>query len=100
MNHADYHSATGLHYDGNGPPQVTWQGEQALALKIIEDARDKKIPILKHPALADALQPVSVGSDIPEDLYLIIAEILAMVYKLEDRDPRTHARQPAFKDLP
>lgn len=79
--------ATALHYDGNKAPVVTAQGHDTTARRIIEEAKERKIPILEHPVLAEALDPVNLGQEIPEELYLIIAEVLSLVYRLEDRSP-------------
>ena len=82
-------TATGLKYDGTGAPKVTLSGQKAEARRIIAQAREQSIPILKHPSLAQALDPLGVSDEIPESLYLIIAEILVLVYQLEGRgDPR------------
>lgn len=82
-------TATGLHYDGEGAPRATLQGRQEEAMAIIKRARDEKIPILEHPQLAAALDPVDVGDEIPEALYLIVAEVLVLAYQLEGKsDPR------------
>ncbi|QGG80032.1 flagellar protein FhlB [Litorivicinus lipolyticus] len=87
---SDHLTATGLRYDGTGAPTVTLSGQKAEARRIIAEAREQSIPILKHPSLAQALDPLQVSDEIPESLYLIIAEILVLVYQLEGRaDPRT-----------
>ncbi len=79
-------TATGLHYDGQGAPKATMQGRQEEALAILADAKQRGIPILEHPQLAGALDPVGLGEEIPEDLYLIVAEILVLAYQLEGKD--------------
>lgn len=79
--------ATALYFDGKNAPSVTAKGSDALARQIVEEAREKKIPILEHPFLARALDPLEVSEPIPEDMYLIIAEILSLVYRLEDKAP-------------
>ncbi|MGB0965714.1 MAG: EscU/YscU/HrcU family type III secretion system export apparatus switch protein [Litorivicinus sp.] len=82
-------TATALHYDGEGAPKATAQGRQEEALALLADAQKQGIPILQHPQLANALDPVGVGEEIPEALYLIVAEILVLAYKLEGKeDPR------------
>lgn len=82
-------TATALHYDGQGAPKATMKARQDEALALLRDARDRGIPTLAHPQLAEALDPVEVGHEIPEALYLIVAEVLVLAYKLEGKaDPR------------
>lgn len=82
-------TATALHYDGTTAPKATMKARQDEALALLKDAKEQGIPILEHPQLAQALDPVDLGEEIPEALYLIVAEILVLAYKLEGKeDPR------------
>ena len=47
-------------------------------------AKKYGIPILRNVPLAQALNKLEVGEDVPEELYEAVAEILAFVYKLTE----------------
>jgi len=80
------HIAVAIQYDQQSmsAPIVVAKGEDFIAEKIREIAREHNIPIVENPPLARALmQQVEVGEAIPEDLYLSVAEVLAFVYKMK-----------------
>jgi flagellar biosynthesis protein len=68
-----------------GVPVVTAVGEGLVADEIIRRARDAGVPVTEDPALAAVLSQVEVGAVIPEELYTVVAEVLAYVYRLEER---------------
>ena len=79
--------ATALNYDGVQAPIISAAGTDATAEQIIELAKQHEIPIYQNPELAKLLAQIEVGDEIPEMLYLIIAEILALAYRLQDKVP-------------
>ncbi|MBO4457545.1 MAG: EscU/YscU/HrcU family type III secretion system export apparatus switch protein [Butyrivibrio sp.] len=74
-------TAVALGYDPNedGAPKVIASGKGALAEKIIEQAKDNKIPIHQDDKLADTLSRLEIGEMIPPELYEVVAEILVFV---------------------
>ncbi|WP_244269738.1 EscU/YscU/HrcU family type III secretion system export apparatus switch protein [Caldanaerovirga acetigignens] len=60
-------------------------GRGEIAQKIIETAAECGIPIHKDPELVKALISVEVGLEIPPELYAAIAEVLAFIYKLDEK---------------
>lgn len=67
-------------------PKVLAKGRKKIAEKIRNMAMEFDIPIVEDKPLAWALyKTVDVGSEIPEDLFQSVAEILAYVYKLKDK---------------
>jgi flagellar biosynthetic protein FlhB len=67
-------------------PLVVAKGRNLLAAQIKEIARWENIPMVENPPLAHALyRTVEVGQSIPGQLYAVIAEILAAVYRAEAR---------------
>jgi flagellar biosynthesis protein len=80
-------SAVALRYDGKGAPKVTAKGEGAIGEKIIELAHQHGIPLHEDPALASLLSTIPLGEEIPENLYVAIAEVLAFVYYLSGKVP-------------
>lgn len=63
-------------------PRVTAKGQDAMALKIIEIAKEHKVPVIRNTGLAHSLIDLEVGHEIPEDLYEAVAEVLNFVYQL------------------
>jgi flagellar biosynthesis protein len=80
-------SAITLRYDGKGAPKVTAKGEGPIGAKIIELAHQHGIPLHEDPALASLLSAIPLGQEIPENLYVAIAEVLAFIYYLTDKVP-------------
>jgi flagellar biosynthesis protein FlhB len=78
------HLAIAIRYDETTmqAPRVTAKGQDSLALKIIEIAKEHKVPVIRNIGLAHALIDLEVGHEIPEDLYEAVAEVLNFVYQL------------------
>ncbi len=78
------HFAVALKYDTDicPAPYVIAKGEDYLALKIKETAKEYGIPIEENKPLARMLyHNVDIGTAIPPELYQVVAEILAAIYK-------------------
>lgn len=77
--------AVALRYDPAtmAAPVVVAKGRDALAARIRALAEEHGVPIMEEPPLARALyQAVEVGQEIPEELYVAVAEVLAFVWRL------------------
>ena len=74
-------TAVALAYDPNedGAPRVIASGKGILAEKIIEQAKDNKIPVHQDDKLAQTLSKLEIGEMIPPELYEVVAEILIFV---------------------
>ncbi|MBO5293303.1 MAG: flagellar biosynthesis protein FlhB [Lachnospiraceae bacterium] len=82
------HYAVAVKYDAEkyDAPIVLAKGEDYLAQKIKEKARECHIEIVENKPLARMLYAnVEVGELIPPELYQAVAEVLAMVYKMQGR---------------
>lgn len=79
--------AVALSYDGKSAPHVSASGEDDLAQAIISLAIAHKVPVYENAELVTWLGQLDIGEEIPEQLYQVIAEILAFVYRLEGRVP-------------
>jgi flagellar biosynthetic protein FlhB len=81
------HFSVALKYDsGRLAPEVVAKGQDLLALRIRELARDSGVPVVPDPPLARALYAsVEVGRQIPEELYAGVAQVLAYVYRVAGR---------------
>jgi flagellar biosynthesis protein len=66
-------------------PVVTAVGEGLVAEEILRRARDAGVPVTEDPALAAVLSQIDVGAVIPPELYTVVAEVLAYIYRLEER---------------
>jgi flagellar biosynthetic protein FlhB len=75
------HIAVALKYDrGRGAPRVVAKGSGALALKIKELAREHRVPVVEDKPLARTVYRVcDLDDEIPAELYLAVARILAVV---------------------
>ena len=72
--------AVALHYNGNGAPRVTAKGGGVVADRIIEVAREHKIPLQEDGALAASLARLDLGTEVPRELYVAVAHVLAFAW--------------------
>ncbi|HUT02210.1 MAG TPA: flagellar biosynthesis protein FlhB [Phycisphaerae bacterium] len=82
------HVAVALRYEPGtmGAPKMVAKGAELLCEKIKEIARAHGVPIVQRPELARAIYAaVEVGRPIPEVLFVAVAEVLAMIYRLRRR---------------
>jgi flagellar biosynthesis protein len=79
--------AVALGYDPerDAAPRVLAAGQGFLAEEILDLARANGIAIREDPALAAALASVEVDQVIPPELYALVAEVLAYVYRLQEK---------------
>ena len=67
----------------NDIPVVISKGEGFVAKKIKEIAEESSIPIYKNAELAKKLNNLSIGQEIPPELYQVVAEILSFIIKVD-----------------
>ncbi|KPJ65419.1 MAG: hypothetical protein AMJ43_10785 [Coxiella sp. DG_40] len=82
------HVAVALRYDAKimEAPVMVAKGADHLAERIREIARAYGVPIIRRPELARTIySTVKPGNPIPETLYIAVAEVLAVVYRLRRR---------------
>ncbi|NUK29101.1 EscU/YscU/HrcU family type III secretion system export apparatus switch protein [Parageobacillus sp. VR-IP] len=77
--------AVALSYDANvqEAPIVVAKGKGYVAEAIIAAARQHGIPIQEDPSLVQLLSELEVNEMIPEDLYALVAELFAFIYRLD-----------------
>ena len=80
--------AVALQYDGECAPRVTAKGRDDMAEQIIGLARQHGIPMQENEALASVLAGVELGDEIPESLYLAVAQVIAFAYHLSGKAPQ------------
>jgi len=79
--------AVALKYDGKNAPTITAKGQGNLAQEIIDLAHANGIPLDNNPELVRILSSIPLGEEIPEDLYIAVAEVIAFAYLLADKVP-------------
>lgn len=80
------HLAIAIQYqpEAMSAPRVLAKGADKLAERIIATAQGARIPIVQNIPLARAIfKQVEIDQEIPPELYVAMAEVLAYVYKLQ-----------------
>ena len=67
-------------------PKVIAKGQGKVAEKIIEIAKEHQIHIHNDPDLIEVLSQLDIKEEIPPDLYIVVAELLAFVYSLNKQN--------------
>ncbi|ODA31655.1 flagellar biosynthesis protein FlhB [Veronia pacifica] len=80
-------AAVALHYDGQGAPSVAAKGFDHRAEQLIEDMKREGKLIHEDHELVRWLQNMEVGETIPENLYIVIAELIAFAWYLDGKNP-------------
>ena len=82
--------ATALRYEtGATAPKVAATGRGLIAERIVEEAEKAGVPVRRDTALAEALNGLQLGHEVPEELWAAVAEALAWAYALDARAART-----------
>ena len=91
------HLAVALMYkQGMVAPLVIAKGQDLVADRIKQIAKEHKITIVENKPLARALYAAAeVGDMVPNELYQAVAEVLAYVYRLKNRVPKQAQRSAA-----
>ena len=77
--------AIALEYDGEQAPQVTARGHDEIANQILRLAHEAGVPIHQDKDLALVLDQIEIGEQIPQSLYVVIAEILSFAYRISGK---------------
>lgn len=87
------HFSVALRYDeaNEQAPRVLAKGADYLALKIREIAAAHDIPVYSAPPLARSLyHHAEIDEEIPAELYMAVAQILAYIYQVKQHKAGTH----------
>lgn len=79
-------SAIALEYNpekGNAP-KLTAKGFGPVAEEIIRIAKENNIKVVEDSNILEMLIPLELDDEIPTELYGVVAELLAFVYKMND----------------
>jgi flagellar biosynthetic protein FlhB len=95
------HYAVAMKYDRDTmrAPRVTAKGADLLALHMRKIAKAHRVPIVERPPLARALfRGVEVGEEVSPEHYAAVAEVLAYVYRIDERARDASIAEPAGSD--
>lgn len=74
--------AVALHYNGSGAPRVLAKGTGAVADNIIAIAKEHGVPLEEDAGLVGALAQLELGREIPRELYVAVAQVLAFAWQV------------------
>jgi len=74
--------AVALHYNGRGAPRVVAKGGGDVAHRIMETARKHNVPLEEDAALASALSRIDLNREIPRELWIAVAHVLAFAWSV------------------
>lgn len=80
-------TATALQYEGKKAPTVTAKGHGQLAEEMIALAREHGVLVHQDDELSKLLGQLQLGEQIPAQLYIVIAELIAFSYVLQGKFP-------------
>lgn len=83
------HFAVGLEWkqERMNAPTVIAKGQDNMALRIREIARENEVPVIENKPLARALYAeVEIGDEIPERYYEVMAIVISEVYRMKGRE--------------
>ncbi len=80
-----FKNAVALAYtEGDVAPRVVAKGNGLIAEQIIARAQEKGVYVHESPELVALLMQVNIDEHIPGQLYIVVAELLAWLYQLEN----------------
>lgn len=79
--------AIALTYDitQNAAPKVVAKGTGHVAEQILAAAHKNAVPVYQNKTLTGMLMAIELDREIPPDLYRAVAEVLAYVYRIDQR---------------
>ena len=80
-------------------PFVSALGYESRAQAIIDMAKELGVYIHKDPVLLNELKALKESEQVPEQLFQIIAEILAFSYLLQGKTPESYVRADGTKAI-
>lgn len=93
--------AVALTYDGEHAPVVSAKGEGDLAEQIIALAKAHDVPLMENVELLKLLALLEMGEEIPNELYITVAEIISFAYWLKGKMPEGYTpRAPGGSLVP
>jgi flagellar biosynthesis protein len=93
-------TAVAIRYDidKDKAPLVIASGRGPVADEILRIADENKIPMYEDPELAKLLNKLELDTEIPPELYTLVAEVLFFVYKLDRMAEKRERMAARFKE--
>ncbi|MEC2073089.1 EscU/YscU/HrcU family type III secretion system export apparatus switch protein [Alkalihalophilus marmarensis] len=90
MNNEMKKQAVALRYDAakQDSPEVIAKGKGIIAEEIIEKAKKHHIPIQEDASLVELLSQLNINQSIPPELYEVVAEVFAFIYRVDKNSAR------------
>jgi flagellar biosynthesis protein len=87
LNSNERKKAAALQYerDQDTAPRLVAKGQGHVADRILEIAQQNQIPVHQDPALIEILSKMDLQEEIPAECYRVVAEILAFIYKTQQK---------------
>lgn len=79
---------------GDAAPRVVAKGRGLIAREIIERAHEAGVFVHESPELVGLLMQVDLDERIPPQLYVAVAELLAWLYRVEQKGEKDLADTP------
>lgn len=77
--------AIALIYDEkSSAPRLSAKAEREMAARMIEIARQNGVPVVESEELSELLYSIDLETSIPENLYLMIAEIYRFIWSIQE----------------
>lgn len=86
--------AIALHYDGDLAPSVTAKGAGNVAKEIYRIAKENNIPLHEDAELTKLLSRLDVGDEVPRNLYIAVAEVIAFAYMVSGKAEQWNKNNP------
>lgn len=79
--------AAALAYDpmSDKAPRLVAKGSGIVAQNIINKAKEHNLPVHEDPNLLHFLMRVDIDENIPQDLYVAVAHVLALIWHTEEK---------------
>jgi flagellar biosynthesis protein len=80
-------AAAALKYDpaGSEPPEILATGRGLVAEQILAIAKEHDVPLHQDAGLVEALARLDCTDVLPRELYAVVAEVLAYVFRLDEQ---------------
>jgi len=66
-------------------PKVIAKGSGFIAERIVATAKQNSVPVYKNKTLVSMLMAVELDREIPPELFQVVAEVLAYIYRIDQR---------------
>jgi flagellar biosynthesis protein len=88
-------AAAALKYDpvGDEAPELVASGRGLVAEEIVRVAKEHGVPLHEDAQLVEALSRLQLTETIPRELYVVVAEVLAYVFRIDAEAAKRSGRQ-------